>query len=75
LAAQRAVSHKNEEARQWRMTKLWQSAFGPRWEVARGRRKRDRRRRSWFMRDGKMFVGVMKDDLLVRVEPERRAGY
>lgn len=26
-----------------------------------------------FMRDGKMFVGVMKDDLLVRVEPERRA--
>ena len=26
-----------------------------------------------FMRDGKMFVGVMKDDLLVRVEPQRRA--
>jgi TfoX/Sxy family transcriptional regulator of competence genes len=26
-----------------------------------------------FMRDGKMFVGVMKDDLLVRVERERRA--
>jgi TfoX/Sxy family transcriptional regulator of competence genes len=26
-----------------------------------------------FMRDGKMFVGVMKDDLLVRVELERRA--
>lgn len=26
-----------------------------------------------FTRDGKMFVGVMKDDLLVRVEPERRA--
>ena len=26
-----------------------------------------------FMRDGKMFVGVMKGDLLVRVEPERRA--
>ena len=26
-----------------------------------------------FMRDGKMLVGVMKDDLLVRVEPERRA--
>ena len=26
-----------------------------------------------FMRDGKMFVGVMNDDLLVRVEPERRA--
>jgi TfoX/Sxy family transcriptional regulator of competence genes len=26
-----------------------------------------------FMRNGKMFVGVMKDDLLVRVEPERRA--
>ncbi|MGA7612135.1 MAG: TfoX/Sxy family protein [Xanthobacteraceae bacterium] len=26
-----------------------------------------------FMLDGKMFVGVMKDDLLVRVEPERRA--
>ena len=26
-----------------------------------------------FMRDGNMFVGVMNDDLLVRVEPERRA--
>jgi TfoX/Sxy family transcriptional regulator of competence genes len=26
-----------------------------------------------FMRDGKMVVGVMKDDLMVRVEPERRA--
>ena len=26
-----------------------------------------------FMREGKMFVGVMKNDLLVRVAPDRRA--
>ena len=56
------------------MTKLWQSAFGPRWgSRARWPKKRIVGGGLGFMRDGKMFVGVMKDDLLVRVEPERRA--
>ena len=55
------------------MTKLWQSAFGPRWGSRARWPKKIVGGGLGFMRDGKMFVGVMKDDLLVRVEPERRA--